>query len=428
MSRTGRAFSTLAALLLLAPIARAEAESVVVVKGSYRVEAGVPVLRLWGTPHERGFAHGYLLADLILEGASRDLERLFGDRLAGYDAVVVPMMERSFSFSPAEREEMEGLLAGIRARRPEGKRRLEVLGRDVTLPDVMVMNTVGDWYAAGCSSAAVWGAGSADGTPSVVRNFDFLRMDLLMLHQHVRIVSAVAGKDARRGWVGLAHPGSIGVITGLNDTGVFAAIHDVPVRVTDKDRRQRNVPRLLALRRLLEELAPARACETALDRVRGWPTYFGNNFMIATPDVKSGLPAGVLEYDTDEERTSGAALRGPADRDGAAWSWVISTNHHRLRGTGSCSRYDALDAGCAALDPDAAEPWDAPRLFQLAARAAVPDADIPAARATVATLHQVVAFTGARKLWIRLIDPSRNIRDAKPHEIDVTKALAANGR
>ena len=48
--------------LLTVPVGAGES-SKAEVKGTLATIDGLPVLRVWGTPEERGYAHGYLLAE-----------------------------------------------------------------------------------------------------------------------------------------------------------------------------------------------------------------------------------------------------------------------------------------------------------------------------------------------------------------------------
>jgi hypothetical protein len=381
---------------------------------------GIPILYLWGSPRERGFAHGWLLAEQIYEEAEEAFSMILGGNAEAYSSVLLPLVSAGFSFSNAEAAELEGLLEGIEQRLPG--RKIEALGRPMILGDIKAINTYGDWYALGCSSAAVWGKLTVDQKPAVVRNFDFMPLGSLAGSQHLRVV-APGPRETRRGWVGISFPGSIGCVTAMSQEGVFASIHDVWVKPTAKDYIQRNVPRLIALRRIVEGVPAAGAVEKATELCRSWSTLFGNNFLVATPDTAAGLPAGVIEYDTREDRERGATLRAPdASASETPLSFVACSNGHRRRGTDSCNRYDSLVRGCRERQAD---PFDLPALVELVSSAAVPAPGKPVNGAFVGTLHQLVGFTGERRLWVRLLESrEENIRDAKGLEVDVEALLA----
>ena len=423
MRRIAPTFLLLALVLAPAALAReaAEAPEVPKVTGTYGVENGLRVLRLWGTPKERGFAQGYLLGEEIIDGMQKALADVLRRKPGVYETNLVPLMGPGFSFSRAEEEELAGLLEGFRAKVPAEKRKVAVLAREPNLVDFKVLNTFGDWYALGCSSAAMWGDRTADGGAVVVRNFDFPSMDILVASQHVRIVVPAPG-SGERGWVGICHPGSVGALTVLSEAGVFVAIHDVPVKPRQADYFQGNVPRLLAIKRIAAELPALGAVEAAAAKCRTWNTLFGNNFMVATREPGDGLPAGVIEYDTREAKDEGVTLRAAETVGGRTLPYVVCSNHHRLRGTGRCGRYRSLMQGCAATE--AGKPLGVADLFELASRAAVPKAGRTVADSAFGTLHQVVALTGPRILHVRMVAADGNIRDATPAAIDVAKVLA----
>lgn len=412
---------TLLLLLLLqmpasgAPAAVAPAQPDL--SGRLSVRDGLQILEIWGTPRERGFAQGYLLAREIVTGFDDGIGKVLKGRPGLYEGKLVPLAGMGFSFSEAETEELKGILDGIQKRLSEKERQLIALGRAISLVDLKILNTFGDWYALGCSSAAVWGGLTGDGTPALVRNFDFPTFDMVLGHQHLKVVAPSSGEAGSHGWAGLSHPGSVGAVTAMSRDGVFVAIHDVGVRPEMKDFLQGNVPRLLAVKRIAETLPPKGAVEAALGLCRSWNTLYGNNFMVATPLPGEGLPAGVVEYDTREDTDKGAVLRGPDTPDGQS---VVCSNHHRLRGSATCGRYDALAGGCA---EEREGPFDVAALFKLGERAAVPGAGTAAGESRIATLHQVVALTGAKRLHIRVVSADGNIRDAKSVEIDVVKCV-----
>ncbi len=383
--------------------------------GTLTVRDGIPVLRLWGEPRERGFAHGWLLARAIVSGADKSLSMFLRGREALYASMMLPLAKNAFRFSDDEMAEIEGILAGIEARLPdEADRTIDALGRPPELADLLLMNVFGDVYALGCSSVAVWGERTADGTPLVARNFDFPALDIVVAHQHVRIV---APREGAKGYVGISYPGGIGMLTALNEDGVFAAIHDVHVMPSIMDIAQKNVPRLVALRRLMEQLSAGGAVEKAMALCRGWNTLYGNNLMVATPEAGQGAPAGVLEYDTREKKDHGVDVREAQDGQ----PFVICTNHFRLRGEGTCWRYDDL-AKSEGKDDETKVTVDT--LFSWMGRVSFPEPDEKIVPGRLGTLHQVVAETGAKRLHVRVARVGENIRDAKTVTFDVAAEVA----
>lgn len=439
-------FVVLTAALALMPCARAAEpdDGAVLVQGPVtgRLQTidGQRVLSLWGTPRERGYAHGWLMADRLMAGAEHDFGKLLKPFMPLYNNVVRTTLIPKFAFDAREREELEGLFEGFQAKRGEAGLRLEALGREMDLTDLMALNTFGDWYGLGCSSLAVWGRHSKDGAPRVGRNFDFPAFELVAQHQMV-VVRAADGENA--GSVSVSYPGCIGLMTGQSARGLFVSIHDVPVREPTAQFRDGNVPRLLALRRLLEQVqedAPIRRAETLLGT---WPTMYGNNMMVVAGSAAEGERlAAVLEYDGREDVQSGVTARGAEGSEpalvGGVQPLLACTNDHLLRqglvsyGPTACWRYPLLLAGADGEEPLA---LDADALFARMARVAFPKGggDLTQAEAILTvkqtngfgTLHQVVGEPASGLLHIRLARIGSRVEREPAHAYDVPALVAA---
>ena len=384
-------------------------------------------LHLWGTPKERGFAHGYLLGEIIVDSFSRDLRNLLVSdaRIERYSDQLLPIVIPRFRFSADELAELQGILDGINKRLPRKEdRTLKTLGRPISLEDLMAINTVGDWMALGCASVVFSPKQTTDGFPAVARNFDFPAFELLLDHQ---IVMVCQPSQEERGHVGITFPGCIGVITGMNSEGVFASIHDVRLKPSVMTAMRRNIPRLLVMRRLLQQLDSEGAVAAASERLSKWSTLYGNNLLIATPKPGSqGSYAGVFEYDFRSKISDGVTLRGPDG--GKSPLYLACTNHHRLRelpGGGkklkNCWRYRVLTEMSEGTDDNAKLNVD--QLFDW-----VETISFPRRRGVVkpmgqATLHQVVALTGKKELHVRFAKEGSNIQDIEPRVISLSKEL-----
>jgi hypothetical protein len=397
--------------------------------GRFVAEDGFRTLYLWGTPHERGFAHGYLLADVIVRSLDQDLAKLMqGARLVQYEKRLLPLIVPQFAFSPDEEAELRGILEGIERRLPdEEQRRLSIVDRLITLGDLKAANTVGDWMALGCSSFTMNGSFSEDGKPVAARNFDFPAYRMVLDDQHLVVVQA---GDGRRGYAGVSYPGCVGIITGMNDEGVFVAIHDVFVPASPMTTIRRNVPRLCALRRLLEEVAASGAIESTEEKLASWPTLYGNNFMLVTPESAEGQPgAAVFEYDNRRNLTGGVAVRTVDGIEEEDSPFLICTNHHRLRPKGlfgrdpsACRRYAALHSLLEEKKKDQA--ISVADIFGALSIAAFPEPEQVQRRYRHGTTHQVVAFTGKKELHVKLGEVGKNIRDVRSKRCVVPMLLA----
>ena len=78
-----------------------------------------------------------------------------------------------------------------------------------------------DYMLVGCSSFTTWGAGSADSSLIIGRNFDFYMGDKFAHNKLVSFYQPEQGyKFASVGW-----PGMIGVLSGMNETGLTVTIN-----------------------------------------------------------------------------------------------------------------------------------------------------------------------------------------------------------
>ena len=186
----------LTSLLLLVTVAVAPVvaqQTTPEICGRFVEKDGFRTLYLWGTPEQRGFAQGYLLADTILRSFEADLQKLMrGSRMKQYEKRLLKSIVPRFAFSADEEAELAGMLKGIKAKLPADKCKLAGVDRPVSLLDLKALNTVGDWMALGCSTFAISGAYTTDGKPAAARNFDFAGFRMVLDDQ----LGAAAGCGA----------------------------------------------------------------------------------------------------------------------------------------------------------------------------------------------------------------------------------------
>jgi len=311
------------------------------VNGTLETIEGVRVLKLWGSPFEQGFAHGYLLG----EDALPLMQAVLGElKLLGNPAVYEALHQRvaqQFLFEPDRLAELEGMLAGVRAVRGARGTRLEVLGRDLDVQDLQVLNAVADLNQMMCSSFSVWGDLGPEGETLTARNLDFPLHSLA--NQHVLIVYLEPGKERRR-WVSLAWPGLIGAYTAMNEDGVTISIHDAPGLPPEGPGPF--VPRSFVLREALERASADHAFEVVQRVLEERPVRGGNNVHASVPYRGQDAVAAVLEYDGQRGQAKGVSVRRPGvATDLVPPTALVCTNHYRLRGPArSCGRYEFLSA------------------------------------------------------------------------------------
>jgi len=359
------AWMALLALTAIAPSRAARADSDAIC-GRYDESGPFPILSVWGTPRERGIAQGHFLAPRI--------KFLFEDYLGNaalsggakrYNDLLDKFVHPPFVVtSPRMRAEIQGIVEGMTRRLGADGMRMPALDRPIDERDLLAFNLISDLSGIACSSFAAWGRHTADGKTVAGRNLDWYWTGAIAETQFLIVQAATAD---RAGWAAVTWPGCVGAFTGMNQFGIAAAIHDVsvhqsvpPIGVT---------PRCLLVREMLERSTASTGNDDLLELFRRYHAAVGANIFVALPgkDRSGGL---VFEMDSNREATNGATMRSP----GAERSWIICTNHHRLRpgnrparpsadgDTGRCDRYDELQhriarAGIDAPPIDAENAW-----------------------------------------------------------------------
>lgn len=308
---------------------------------------GQRVLRVWGTPAQMGYAHGFLLRDAIievLEGYALELvppERLraVGDAYAVTAAIPVRL-----------REEAQGIVEGMKA---AGGARIEGLDRELSVADLLVLNAITDLVAVGCSSVSAWGpatkaAKTLGGAPIVVRNLDWSADPQLLRNQMIVVYEP---DDAeRQPVVSVAFAGYMGCLSCMNEAGVTALFN---MGYGDGAASPSEIvggfaPANMLLRDTLERRdvdgdgrTNGDDVEAALRKAKHVGSYIVH---VVEPDAQSA--GRIVEVDAE-----GVYTRGPKRGSELGSSMLAATNHLREKsGPESCSRYRTIE--------DRAEEWN----------------------------------------------------------------------
>jgi len=343
ISTRARLLALLAPLLLAATSCTADdsRSSTQSLSGRLGEHHGLPVLELWGTPEQAGYAQGYLLAEQIIEmldGFMLD-PKIMADP-AVYENVLLPAVRRQFSWPPAYEAELSAIARGMRDRLGPEKLRSAILDRPLQLEDLMAANALADWFGMMCSTFSAWGPLTADGRTLTARNLDFPNTTSMSRGQIVIIRHAHEKTPA---WIGVAWPATIGAYTAMNASGVTMLIHDAngmaPSEVLGF------TPRSLTLRTALES-ATAENYPGDVQRVlASHRVLIGNNIHVSGPRAADRQPAVVFEYDANTKDHGVTARTAAGDTD-VLESGLWCTNHLRLRRTPrECWRYDRLRQG-----------------------------------------------------------------------------------
>lgn len=397
------------AILLPAAVLAEAPSAKPAIHGSLTTEQGVRVLRVWGTPREQGYAHGYLLGE--------NLRQFLGDLLLDsglipnpsvYETAVRPQVIATFELTAERRAELEGILAGVTDRCGVERCRFESLDRPIEVNDLLALNTIADWAPGACSSFAVWGGWTEGGETIVGRNLDYLKLPGIDA-EHLIIARLEAG-DGRKPWVSIAWPGLIGAYSAISQSGTVVAMHDAPsAKAYGKSGL---MPRSFALREIVEKAAGAATIETAEKILADTPTFRGNNFLVAGPSSIGDAPAAVFEYDGDSGQSGYVTRRNPGDSvNHSPADTICCTNHYRARGElQQCWRYQVISKSLT--------DWPGETRFNVSAAW-----DLLGKAAVDSTLHSFVARCDAGEIWVSFCDKSANACQNKPVKFKVDSLL-----
>jgi hypothetical protein len=282
---------------------------------------GVRILRVWGTPKERGFAHGFLLG--------QDSVRVFNGFLSSgavvdaetYEKRLLPGLQ-AMQIQPQYEAELRAMLAGIESQ-AGGPVELPALKRHIKYEDLVVANCMGDILRGGCSSFTAWGSMTKDGQTITGRNMDwhtcpaFEGTQLVMVH--------IPAREGALGWVSVFWPGLIGCTTGMNAEGVTVAMHDSN---SEGPSTAAGFTSSTLLYREAIESAHANTAVEDISRIFAKRyTRPGYNMMVTWPYASGGPAAIVFEHDADLTNGRGMTIRKPESSD----TFLACTNHSRER-------------------------------------------------------------------------------------------------
>lgn len=337
-------------------------------RGAYieQVDA-VRVLHLFGTPYERGYAHGTLVGSEIIELMQEFVFDYALGQMTNLDyAQVCQLVGERAAWPDEALEEMQGMLDGIRASLPFDERSFDIPGvgtREIELIDIMAGNSFGDWSRiGGCSGFAAWA--DATGGPTIHgRNLDYTSGDGAMLpHQIVIAIEPDVGPQ----WVSIGRTGDIGCNSCMNEHGLTMEGNNggdgLPL-VHSSGLMARSMLARAAVGQLGAGDEPI---ADALALYHANPISVSQNALYATP-YGQGKPddqvAAVFEVDGNDF-DAGATHRAPSETQYSGLGRtdvIIETNHMLKRidqpgGADSVERYDEIarriDVATDPADPD----------------------------------------------------------------------------
>jgi hypothetical protein len=291
---------------------------------------GITVLHVWGGHHDMGYAHGVLLADWI-QLSYTQMRGAFGAYWPQVRARVA-----GWTFLPAAaNDEFQGVLDGVREVHPE---------TTMDVVDLKACCTFGDWaYALACRSTACWGPWvEPPFTTLSARKLQFLTLPPQITQQWHHVICAWEPDDGSPAWVNFGFPGYVSSVTGVNEFGTLASLHDW--NSSSGTNWPDALPRTMACRwALTMDLGddPMTHAQAAFDALRPYHAATGGFVNYYVPDGG----AGVIKSSKNQ---GFYAIRWPRPEYMDAQS--ISTNNSDIDGTYGIEPWDAY---YQTLDPPA---------------------------------------------------------------------------
>jgi hypothetical protein len=312
---------------------------------------GQRTLHLYGSDvKERGFAHGYFLAEQIRDDFDAALTSLpmFGPQK--FEAKLLPWEQSHFEWDADSTAELDGVYEGMLARLGADGMKSKVLERAYTRKDIAAVNVIADYFGPACSGFTAWGSRTEGGVVIHGRNLDFPIGRKPIADQVLFISDPLPKRDAspaRLQWICLGWPGLIVQFSGMNSSGLVACVHD-GYNVNPGDKGTGYVPRGLLLRRILECVDPAQTepAEAAAKLVAAKPTACGNLFHLSWPGAAAKkyteTPSAVLEFDPADQTPKIRRMDGS--------DTLVVTNHFRvLNKPVTCDRFTKITDGLELL-------------------------------------------------------------------------------
>ncbi len=192
------------------------------VKGEFQIIDGIRVLHVWGSHYEMGYAHGYLLADDIVELFDKILVPLIGNA-EGMEENRVLFRDR-YAMPAWHMEETQGIIDGIAA--SSAGLFVPVLGRDLDADDLGTMDSLSDIRTVyECSSFAAWIESTTSdavllGESALARNLDWFAPfgRPYMLAKNTLVIGREP--DDARATLTVSFSGLTGCYSCMNEAGV----------------------------------------------------------------------------------------------------------------------------------------------------------------------------------------------------------------
>ncbi|MCO6045523.1 hypothetical protein NG895_16550 [Aeoliella sp. ICT_H6.2] len=310
-------------------------ESQAIEGGSVTQIKGYTVLQLTGDAQQRGFAHGKLMADPIVDFFRFYILEDKMQSARGYEASFAKFLHSNFSYPPEFVTECEAVIEGMKASGAD----LQVpeLGREFSLTDLYAINAYIETRAmrTSCTQFAAWGERTAgtdvDGGMITGRNMDG-EIDLRRVTvSHFLLMAVDPTEPGQKRYVSMMWPGFVATISGINEDGFYTMENaglTGPGPVVDQ-----MVPFSWAMRESLAKLGGDATPESVQSLVDSFDNSAGGSCgpgcitLFAVPYKGQETPAFILEGDR-----FGDQIRRAEQAEPYVPQALVASNHHRAYG------------------------------------------------------------------------------------------------
>jgi hypothetical protein len=301
---------------------------------------GLPVLQLYGTAEERGYAHGYLLGKQIIDFFEFYIIEDSWHSSKDYTEVFVPFLETHFNLPDDYKKESRALLQGMK---DSGiHMHVESLDRDFNQTDLLAINAYIERRAAypvsspsSCTQFAFWGdftqKTDLQGGLIAARNMDGECDVRKVTVSHFLIYAVDPTETGHKRWVSFMWPGFIGTISGINEDGLYSMENaggtgpgPVEGHITPCSWVQRDI-----LERGVQNNTPQEILKkmNSFQCGGGGVTAPGSIILWASPYQGQNHPAFVYEGDR-----FGGKMRHPDEGRPVHPHNIMASNHHKIYG------------------------------------------------------------------------------------------------
>lgn len=404
------------------------------VNGRLRQVGNQQILNLWGSSHEMGYAHGYLLADKIRDLIDTYVIGVIANGDVSDYTFRLSLIPIYHTFYPEYLEEINGMVAGMNA---SGKSLyVPRLGRNIDDRDIKAFNLFIQ-YSFGCSSFGVWGESTAGGETVIARNYDFhYDPQGNILNNQILITYEPTGRPRI---VSFAWPGWYGVTTGMNEYGITAMVN--AGNAENSSSTDKFYPSVEVFRKILENTTTNSFATQPLYIVNSSPEYIPMIIQIGAPYQNSGDPVYYIEDASDRN-----IIREAAYTD-TVYDQIIATNHFMKispppSSGDTVTRYNTLRNGLADLygtgdrKVDSQEAWSllgtvadivAPTLTSIVVRPDKMEFDVAFAAMVNGVFKSATQITPQTYTWSTLF-PSDSLPDLIVQSIIPVPASPAPGQ